>query len=116
MNEKIIENWNCLVTKDDVVFHLGDFCFGSYKPFQDRLYGKIIFIKGNHVPPETLYAVPDFTDIVLCGHIHEKWAFKVLDHPDIINKSVPMINVGIDVNNFKPVLLSNIIKKGFKNE
>jgi len=31
MEEKIIENWNKRVTKDDVVYILGDFCWGTEK-------------------------------------------------------------------------------------
>ena len=29
MNETLIENWNQVVSQDDIVFHLGDFCMGS---------------------------------------------------------------------------------------
>ena len=27
MNEALIENWNAVVGANDIVFHLGDFCF-----------------------------------------------------------------------------------------
>ena len=30
MNEALIENWNAVVGVDDIVFHLGDFCFGGF--------------------------------------------------------------------------------------
>lgn len=29
MNEIIISNWNNIVKKDDIVYHLGDFCLSS---------------------------------------------------------------------------------------
>ena len=29
MNETLIENWNRIVSQDDNVFHLGDFCLGG---------------------------------------------------------------------------------------
>lgn len=29
MNETLIENWNRVVSQDDIVFHLGDFCLGG---------------------------------------------------------------------------------------
>lgn len=51
MDNKLIENWNDVVGKDDVVFHLGDFCFGGsnkWKYVREQLNGKIYLIKGNH--------------------------------------------------------------------
>ena len=51
MNEKLIENWNSVVQPDDIVFHLGDFCFGGaplWNAMLDRLNGKIYLIFGNH--------------------------------------------------------------------
>lgn len=50
-DEKLIENWNSVVSPDDTVFHLGDFCFGSaqkIKEVRKRLNGHIYLIKGNH--------------------------------------------------------------------
>ena len=51
MDEKLIENWNSVVTEDDLVFHLGDFAFGGNKEWssiRNRLNGEIILIEGNH--------------------------------------------------------------------
>lgn len=56
MNEVLIHNWNQRVKEDDIVYHLGDFCFkggvegGISKPqyWENQLNGKIIHIKGNH--------------------------------------------------------------------
>jgi calcineurin-like phosphoesterase family protein len=51
MNHTLIRAWNQVVSPDDTVFHLGDFCFsGSAKSLDilDRLNGKIHLIKGNH--------------------------------------------------------------------
>lgn len=51
MNEKIIEAWNNKVKEDDVVFHLGDFCWGGGEMWNDilnRLNGHIHLIVGNH--------------------------------------------------------------------
>lgn len=45
------ENWNSLVNKQDIVYHLGDFGFGSpeyLRKIADRLHGKICLLKGNH--------------------------------------------------------------------
>ena len=51
MNDTIIENWNKVVGKNDIVFHLGDFCFcGSdkFKELIEKLNGRIYLILGNH--------------------------------------------------------------------
>lgn len=51
MNERIIANWNEIVSEDDIIFHLGDFCLGGaaeWTRLLDRLNGKIYLIMGNH--------------------------------------------------------------------
>lgn len=51
MNETLIANWNSVVGKNDVVFHLGDFAFGGKKQWNtilERLNGKIYLVLGNH--------------------------------------------------------------------
>ena len=51
MNKMLIENWNRVVRKNDVVFHLGDFVFGGKKHWNsilDQLNGKIYLVLGNH--------------------------------------------------------------------
>lgn len=45
MDKALIKNWNKLVKKDDVVYHLGD--FGNYEVVK-KLNGKIIFLFGNY--------------------------------------------------------------------
>ncbi len=51
MNEYIISKWNSVVTKDDIVYHLGDVGFGSteeLKKLVSSLNGTKILIRGNH--------------------------------------------------------------------
>lgn len=51
MDEGLIQNWNRVVGKDDIVFHLGDFAFApnsQWKKLIDRLNGHIHLILGNH--------------------------------------------------------------------
>ena len=51
MNDELIRRWNETVPEDDIVFHLGDFCLGGSKDWNDimhRLHGKIYLILGNH--------------------------------------------------------------------
>lgn len=133
MNEAIINNWNELVAKDDVVYCLGDFCFkgeGKAQEWELQLNGKIIHIVGNHdynngviglefaamrfsgleafmshePPIEMKPAIPDFCDVYLCGHIHQLWKYKIYPvAPDTL-----ILNVGVDVWKFKPVSMNQI--------
>ena len=51
MNETIISNWNSVVSKDDIVYHLGDISFSSSQQTRqilERLNGSIYLIRGNH--------------------------------------------------------------------
>lgn len=51
MNEGLVERWNSKVGPDDIVFHLGDFCFAGsaeWKKWRDKLNGHIILVRGNH--------------------------------------------------------------------
>ena len=51
MNELMIERWNAKVRPGDVVYHVGDFSFGSKAKILeviDRLNGQIHLIFGNH--------------------------------------------------------------------
>ena len=94
------------------------------------LNGKIIHIKGNHdgnnglkhaleyavlkygglsiylvhIPPTMLDSVPPGCNLVLCGHVHEKWKYKMLD-------GLPVINVGVDVWNYRPVSGVEVIEE-----
>jgi len=61
MNEGLIKAWNNTVKSGDLVYHLGDFCFGSYNEWIniiERLNGEIVLIKGNH----------DSSDIIKKAH------------------------------------------------
>ena len=44
---------------------------------------------------------------MIYGHIHEKWKFKLLKS----NPSIPIINVGVDVNEFTPVSTNSVLKQ-----
>ena len=49
MNKIIINNWNSIVDKDDIVYHLGDFLLGdNISDFVSKLNGKIYLVRGNH--------------------------------------------------------------------
>ncbi len=51
MNEKLVENWNSVVKADDIVWCLGDFCFGRKENAESvfpKLNGSIRLVVGNH--------------------------------------------------------------------
>ena len=51
MDQKMIENWNNVVSKEDTVYILGDFCWGKedrWIEILDQLKGNKILIRGNH--------------------------------------------------------------------
>ena len=132
MNQTIIENWNNLVSPDDLVFHVGDFSFGNSDTIlelEKQLNGKIIHIEGNHDrnngtksylisailhfggksilmkhhPPRSISEIPRFIDFVICGHVHTAWKHKIIDN-------IPIINVGVDMWNFTPISTESLLK------
>ena len=125
MNKTMIDNWNAVVTPEDTVYHLGDFCLGSLNE-QCRIFnmlnGKKYLVKGNHDSSATRMVRVGFTvldngtiyeggmelvhnpknakteGVVLHGHIHNS--------PSLL---VPrFINVGVDVRAFAPVSLTTL--------
>ena len=48
MNRSLVEKWNDLVHKRDLVYILGDFAFKNHAHWLDQLNGKKILILGNH--------------------------------------------------------------------
>lgn len=59
MNEMMVINWNSVIGANDIVYHLGDFAYGTWKggdvkSLFSRLNGRKILIRGNHDHSETL--------------------------------------------------------------
>jgi calcineurin-like phosphoesterase family protein len=128
MNETILKNYNKTVKKDSLVYFLGDMT-GPKAPqvanfwfnyWFRQLKGHIIFLKGNHDPRgyrervihvDNLYFKlshfpnnrGDWVGWMIHGHVHDKGPF--IDFQNM------KINVSVDVTGFKPVRLSDIIKK-----
>ena len=137
MDNCLVSKWNEVVRNEDVVYHLGDFCFPGYLGFsafdyENRLNGTIVHIMGNHDkksyvpgvksaivkmdgksfflihrPPTRSRDIPDSCDIIFCGHIHDKWTHKWLDDK-------LLVNVGVDVRGFQPWLLGDAISHSMK--
>lgn len=68
MEEKLVNNWNSVVTNKDHVYHLGDFCWGKIDEWiriLKRLNGNIHIIKGNHdidLRPELKKYIVEYTE------------------------------------------------------
>lgn len=132
MNNKMIENWNAVITEEDVVFHIGDFSAGlkgrteELRRIISSLAGKKVLIRGNHdhledawyiesgfVSVHDIFAIND----VLLSHMpvkdmqQEEKMFVV--HGHIHRTDVPNFdkhfNVAVDRNNFAPVPLEVVI-------
>jgi calcineurin-like phosphoesterase family protein len=132
MNSTIINNHNEIVKDGDIVYHVGDFCFrdnGTARDYEKQLNGTIVHIRGNHdknngvktlidkaimdignytvlvqhKPPAMPLEIPEWVDFVICGHVHNHWKVMFMD-------SKPIINVGIDQWDFKPVSVESILK------
>lgn len=73
MDSTMIENWNSVVKPNDIVFHIGDFCFGGIKSWRyllDRLNGKKYLAAGNHdktIPPEKFIDIQHRFNIRIIG-------------------------------------------------
>lgn len=88
MNNILVENWNREVGENDIVFHLGDFCFGSrkdWKRFREKLNGKIYLVQGNHDREDEIYyegfeSVDDIVQLALYDEEVEGWATLILCH------------------------------------
>ena len=127
MNEDIIKKWNEVVGKDDIVYHLGDYGFGSKEELQkifNRLNGKKYLIMGNHDlrVGKRYYLDLGFIEVYkkkcefdkyifthraievdpdkvnIYGHIHDKPIDPKFDDNN-------HMCVSLDKTNFKPVLL-----------
>jgi len=109
---------------------MGDKAPATY--YEDLINAKVIHIMGNHDSnnkvkdgveyavmrmsnlnvlmvhkPECVYVdtllATGAIDLVLCGHVHEKWAERVID-------GILRINVGVDVRRFVPMSKMDVLK------
>jgi len=126
MDRELIRRWNERVEHDDTVFHLGDFAFcrgeKDYNYYAEQLNGKIILVKGNHDGRESKSIITSMTikyhgidwymsheptpvyKYNLHGHVHDLWKIKKYH-----NKY--LINCGVDVHNFYPISIEEILEE-----
>jgi len=135
MNKRLIANWNARVKKDDIVFHLGDFCF-RYKDktaayYEKLLNGKIIHVQGSHdlnntcrTPIEDiiityggrrfLLSHEPFPTLAIRTILFADWNLCGHVHKawlfDTVSSSLPAINVGVDCWEYYPINITEINK------
>lgn len=78
-----------------------------------RINGIKIFMR--HWPPwehparfPHSFDIPPDVDLILCGHVHDKWKYHVHSVGRVL---IPVVNVGTDVWGYKPVNLRTIIEE-----
>lgn len=131
MDEAIIKNWNSKVGPKDLVYHLGDFCFGDRKThlnYTSRLQGRIILIEGNHdsVGQPQNYGfsekhkllevkIEGRQHITLCHFAMRVWprshydSFHLYEHShNCLPGQGKSMDVGVDANNFTPLSFEEI--------
>lgn len=90
MDHTLIQNWNSVVTDQDLVFHLGDFAFADRSKFRqiaNSLNGTKILIQGNHdrtddIPTECFTTVADMFQVsILDSELNEYVTFIMSHYP-----------------------------------
>ena len=134
MNNKIRDNWNKVVGKEDIIIHLGDFGFVDAE-FVDSLNGEIILIKGNHdtgkikrlfnqMYKNIRLTMPCYTKVFFSHKPIQRGEFKQLAvdvnfHGHTHNHHMNYdgyVNHSVDVSDFTPVLLIDGYDKLLKVE
>ena len=131
MHTVLKNNWNARVKPKDTIIIVGDFAFRNKKKYywySDQLNGEKVFVQGNHdknnaikthitslvmkLLKKDIFVTHRPSDIVfgydlyLVGHVHEKWKHKIVNDGERNNI---LINVGVDVWNFMPVKIDEIM-------
>jgi len=138
MNKTIIKNFNEILKPDDMIYHIGDWCFknspggkaGEGVPrkafwYLDQLTGIWILLKGNHdrnnsLKTKLLHAVVEFgRQKFWLTHnpkdANPNFAVNLVGHVHEawkirrLTKNSIMYNVGVDVHSFRPVSFEQVI-------
>lgn len=130
MDEVLLRRWNEMVGPEDEVWHLGDFARrpADVAGLLGRLNGRKHLLRGNNDPDATLAAegwasTGDYAELELDGHrlVLCHYAFRAWNgqHRRAINlhghshgrlKPMPLqFDVGVDVHDFAPVTLAQLL-------
>lgn len=136
MNQVIIKNWNQVIARDDIVYVLGDFCFGNKETLKEivsQLNGRKILILGNHDRlTKGAYLDAGFETVTKCPIIvdndfilsHQPIQgdlgkfYNIHGHrhklPSEAQFSPRHFDIGVDDHNFFPHDLDTVIKTLYK--
>lgn len=139
MDQALIDNWNDVVNDGDTVFHLGDIMFSKDYWILDKLKGKKSFIRGNHDSDVMVdeirkrnFAVRDYYELkyegrklilfhypILSWNGARKGSIQVHGHShgtvNDLNVGRRRVDVGVDVYNYRPVSVEQIIEEMERN-
>lgn len=137
MNRTLVYNWNSTISKNDIVYFLGDLAYGrnsSTDSWLHKLNGRITFIKGNHDESNSvrmldhyitefdgikLYLTHDPANVpetwngwLIHGHVHNNSPDHDMQRKyPYINYDKKTVNVSVELTNYKPLRLSTITKQ-----
>ncbi len=131
-DEQLIDNWNSVVRSQDVVYHLGDFCFGKDRvDIAGQLRGNKKLVLGNHDTYDINHYLKYFVKIhgsvalrrlkkygVLLTHIpvstsqFPRFDLNIHGHTHSRNlEDTRYVNVSVEQTNLAPVELDQIIEE-----
>jgi len=144
MNEQLIKNWQMVVGKDDHVWFLGDFSFGTYDQtvaVLNQLPGIKHLITGNHdrrgraekvflrdwetwfVDKHDYYRLKvDGHKFVLCHFPFASWERGYINlhghlhSPQGYANKFRQYDVGVDANNYTPLLLEDAVQRALNGK
>ena len=143
MNETLIENWNKVIHADDDIYVLGDLIYRaeeSPEVFLERLKGRKHLVFGNHDESwvkkvdlskyfvewgSMLVANTGKGNATLCHYPQLDGKGRYLIHGHLHNRTTEWywgfyknferaLNAGVDVNNFRPVNVTELIENNKK--
>lgn len=135
-DELIINNWNKVVTKRDIVYVLGDLTFENYKDiptYISRLNGTIILVGGNHDTRKCCdkYKECDITVLgclkykgFLCTHVPVHKSEVLREHKQFFRGNIHghlhcnddfdlgtlYYNINTELHNYTPILFDDLVK------
>jgi calcineurin-like phosphoesterase family protein len=138
MNTELVRRWNERISDEDVVYHIGDFCFKNSNEVRgegqkchamewiEKLHGQKVFLRGNHDKNNSLRTLTTSCVLEFAGE-----NYFLTHRPDDANvkfkinftghcherwhyksyKGSILINVGVDVNSFYPKTIEETLKE-----